>query len=497
MRFILVFLLIIVCDCSFAQYTNSNWCFGDSAGINFNFPISTFSSGVRTKNGSASISDQQGKLLFYGSSYDDSTNSSGSLQSGIIKSRNHETMLNGTNLIGEWYHTMTIIPKSVIDSTFYVFTAGVIHDLGLYYSIVDLKQNSGLGEVIQKNIQLDNFPVYDGLTAIKHGNGKDWWLIYQRWDQIGSSLNNEFYVRKVDSTGIATSSIQSIGSLHDNSAGDLSFNSDGTKLVYAEWKGLVELYDFDRYTGMISNPVNIEPERLTNPFPYYISSVFSPNGRYLYLTSYQISYHKACCLYQYDLLAPDIFQSKTLIDSFPYPTAMNCMEMGQDKKIYICSMDENYSYPYPETVHNAITDNLSVINSPDSLGAACDFQPFSFYLGGGRCYVGLPNNPDYTMPALDTTVSVHEIVKNENTTDLKIFYHPQWDLAFINADKLKGKSYVLSLYDISGKIIFTEKGNLLPPYFTKDLSMQAFSKGVYVAVLQTEKELLKKKFVKF
>ncbi|MBL0341878.1 MAG: hypothetical protein IPP71_13625 [Bacteroidetes bacterium] len=62
-------------------------------------------------------------------------------------------------------------------------------------------------------------------------------------------------------------------------------------------------------------------------------------------------------------------------------------------------MDYNFPYPYPD-IYNMYNMNLSVINQPDSLGATCDFQPYSFYLGGKRTYVGLPNNPDYELGPL-------------------------------------------------------------------------------------------------
>lgn len=47
--------------------------------------------------------------------------------------------------------------------------------------------------------------------------------------------------------------------------------------------------------------------------------------------------------------------------------------------------------------HYLGNENLGVINLPDSPGLACNFQPWSFYLGGKRTYWGLPNNPDYEL----------------------------------------------------------------------------------------------------
>ncbi|MBK7964588.1 MAG: hypothetical protein IPK10_04335 [Bacteroidetes bacterium] len=51
--------------------------------------------------------------------------------------------------------------------------------------------------------------------------------------------------------------------------------------------------------------------------------------------------------------------------------------------------------------------NLSVINFPDSLGSSCDFQPYSFYLGGHKAYNGLPNNPNYELDTLHGSPVIH------------------------------------------------------------------------------------------
>jgi hypothetical protein len=144
--------------------------------------------------------------------------------------------------------------------------------------------------------------------------------------------------------------------------------------------------------------------------------------------------------------------------------------------------------------------NLSIINHPDSLGASCDFQPYSFYLGGKRTYVGLPNNPDYELgplagSACDTITSTALSPANQNS-NLYVYYHPSWQKAFINAQNLKGSNYIFCVYDVIGNIIYKENATLASTYFTKDLNMQRFSKGMYIVTLHTDKEKLVKKFVK-
>jgi hypothetical protein len=143
--------------------------------------------------------------------------------------------------------------------------------------------------------------------------------------------------------------------------------------------------------------------------------------------------------------------------------------------------------------------NLSVINQPDSLGSLCDFQPYSFYLGGKRTYLGLPNNPDYDLPALagspcDTLVNIGEAPQMQQAT-INVFYHTAWEKAFINASNLKGKIGELLVYDMQGKIIHQEPLRIQNGFFTRDLSMQGKAHEVYLVIVQTERERLTRKMI--
>lgn len=503
---ILFLLFILFTNASIAQYTNNVWCFGDSAGIKFNNGTPTFfTSSADGRGTSVSICDSSGNLMFYGNTNNIALYLLGSLKEGILFDKNHQKMIGGDTLIGGvWYHEMVIVPKPKSDSFFFVFSIDLTIYKYLFYQEVDLKLNNGLGQVVQKNVVLDSVDVFDCLTAVKHGNGQDWWLIYRQWGPGSIDSSNTYYLLLIDSNGITKYPAQSIGSYHHANGGDITFNTNGSKMCFVDLAGMIEYYDFDRCTGAINNPILIEPEKPPGgPYPYYSSCVFSPNGNYLYVHSYRNQYQLNNIIYQYDLTTANISLSKQIIHEFAnLDEGSWSMELGPDKKIYIAT---NYfgtgsSLPYSYTLHNYVTDNLSVINYPDSAGAACDFQPFSFNLGGGRCYAGLPNNPDYTMGPLagsvcDTLTALPTINKRLNNT-LKVFYHESWGIAFINADKLKGKQYSFRLYDTSGRELYSEKGNLSIPYFSKDLSMQPFMQGVYIAVLQTDKEKLSAKFVK-
>ena len=160
-----------------------------------------------------------------------------------------------------------------------------------------------------------------------------------------------------------------------------------------------------------------------------------------------------------------------------------------------------FPYPYPDSARNVYNENLSVINYPDSLGAACNLQPFSFYLGGKRTYYGLPNNPNYDLgpdsgSVCDTlTVGIAENLLTKHAK-LYIYYYPGWETTFINADGLKGKKYVLTVTDLLGHIIFRENGSLDGQYYTHDLHMQSYADGMYIVSLVTDKEAMSGRLVR-
>jgi hypothetical protein len=144
--------------------------------------------------------------------------------------------------------------------------------------------------------------------------------------------------------------------------------------------------------------------------------------------------------------------------------------------------------------------NLSVINYPDSLGFACGYAPYSFYLGGKRTYYGLPNNPDYDLGSLigspcDTLVGINEAPSANTAAEMFVYYAPGWQTTFINAQQVAGSRYNLEVFDMMGKSVFRESGKLNPPYFTKNLNCSSFASGVYTVVLVTERERMIKRFM--
>ncbi len=462
-----------------AQNRNINWAFGDSSGINFNTsPPSMFVSSANGRGSSCSISDSSGQLLFYTHTLYIPVWLQGIPRTCVVYNKLNQVMDQGDHLMGTgWYNELVIIPNPDNNQQYYLFQTGVSVGTNpeLYYSIIDLSFNNGLGKVIQKNTLLDSVQCTDGLIAIKHGNGRDWWLLFKDW----SVPNNSYLKCLITPSGISSVINQHIGTPSENGFLNMTFNKDGTKMCTVTRQGLLELFDFDRCTGNLSNPSTIDTESFVLP-GIYTNAAFSANGNVLYVASND----SISRLYQYDLTATNITATKDTIAELNYPLFTGgFLRLAPNNKIYwSCIWYDGFTtpFPYPDTTYNIYNTNLSFINYPDSLGTACDFQPFSFYLGGTRTYWGLPNNPDYDLGALlnnPCPVGLEELQNKKN--EIKIYPNP----ANYNCSVLAQRFFdsTLILYDILGNVIMKQRFNS-----KTQLNLQSLSKGVYIIEL-TEK----------
>ncbi|MBK9639501.1 MAG: T9SS type A sorting domain-containing protein [Bacteroidetes bacterium] len=484
-----------------AQYNNNFWVFGDSCGIEFNNgSLNNFRSSMKILRGSASISNAIGL-----SAYSSRSDFFITLNSKVWN-KYHQQMQNGDYIYGSgWYHERLFLPVPGSDSLLYLFSCCVTSScpFGLYYTLIDLTANNDSGAIVQKNVPLNSAPAFDGLMAVQHGNGRDWWLLYQRWS--GSNFTtgyNNFFVYLIDSSGINLYSEQFVGQNHSTNGGHLIFSPEGAHFANVSLKGLIQLYNFDRCTGLISLWETVQVENLPPINYYYMSTAFSSDVSKLYVSEYSTTSNPSRLL-QYDLTAPVISASKTTIYQFLDPSiGVGDLKLAPDSKIYLGCHDE-IAFLYPDTFYTYINQNLSVINQPDSLGLACDFQPFSFYLGGARTYYGLPNNPDYELGAWVgspcDTLTVGQAENDEkNDVFFQAWYNHEWNMIHVNASKLKGKSGVLRLFDVEGRVVYERKVDVIAGgYFTGEIGMNDVAAGVYIVSLKTEQDKVQGKVLKF
>jgi hypothetical protein len=317
-------------------------------------------------------------------------------------------------------------------------------------------------------------------------------------------MHNRFYIYLVTPNGIIDTSIQDLGNATDVYFQKIIFNSNGTKFMLINERGFMCEYEFDRCSGIISNPNIIYSEQTTYFNRFFWEGAYSPNDKFFYASAVEYPpITDSNYVFQYDLTASNIPQSVDTLDINIWPpTGGGALRLAPDGKIYYSNWyvsSTALSYPYADTMYNYINMNIGVINYPDSLGNTCDFQPFSYNLGGKRTYLGLPNNPHYGLGPLAASPCdtlglgiAQEDIKND--AEFFVFYHDGWQKLFLNAKNIHGKNCLLQIFDINGRKIFQSSKNSQPPYFTEDVNCNTFAKGIYVVSLRTEKEKLVKKF---
>lgn len=272
-----------------------------------------------------------------------------------------------------------VLPKPGTSGIFYLFHSTVdnlatFDTEHLYLTTVDMSLDGGMGAVVSKNVALITDQLNIGkITAVRHANGRDWWVFCH---QKGTTV---YYRLLVTPEGVLGPEQQAIGVPRLDGSGQVCFSPDGSK--FAHYWGQsgedLDIFDFDRCTGLFSNPVNVVIEDEDNMG----GVAFSPNGRYLYVSS-------TLDVYQFDTEAADIAGSMVHIaewDGFhspspPFATLFDIAQLAPDGKIYISTGNG--------TLH------LHVIHNPDEPGLACNMEQHGIELP--RYFMNsLPNHPNY------------------------------------------------------------------------------------------------------
>ncbi len=333
----------------------------------------------------ANISDEDGNLLF-------STN-------GVyVADANGNLMQNGGGLNPSSYTSQhssppsglhisqgcLILPKPDTPGIYYLVHSTIdilpyARATALYLTTVDMALANGLGGVVSKNQILVADTLNGGkVTAVRHANGRDWWVFCHK------AYTNAFYRLLVSPSGVSVDGVQNIGSVRAPDHGQVCFSPDGTKFAYYGdlQSGDMDIYDFDRCTGLFSNTVQVPIPDANN----MAGVAFSPNSRYVYVTS-------VLDVNQFDTEASDIAASmvhiahwdSTYSPSPPFATLFDIAQLAPDGKIYIGTGNSGL--------------RLHVINNPDEPGLACNMVQHGVVLP--RLNINsLPNHPNYFLGPL-------------------------------------------------------------------------------------------------
>ncbi|MBL0051201.1 MAG: hypothetical protein IPP29_06585 [Bacteroidetes bacterium] len=288
-----------------------------------------------------SLTDTNGNLILYAN-----TVANTNRYSTQVWNKNNLIMQNSDSILGEaWYAELVLMQQPNYHDSLILFSSVGSSTLnGFYFSTIDIFKNNSLGEVVQKNVQLINVRIADCLQAIQHGNGRDWWVV-TKMSGPGNTYINRFYVYLVSPTGIAPPIIQDFGNAVDGDLQKIIFNNSGTKLMNINFIGLMTEYDFDRCTGLFSNPKLIFPEQFTNVDRWFWEGAYSPNDTLFYATKLWKTYPKDTSrLLQFNLFSANIPASCDTLYEQRNPNLFGALRLAPDNKIYMASW---YNWGFP------------------------------------------------------------------------------------------------------------------------------------------------------
>ncbi|MCW5931885.1 MAG: T9SS type A sorting domain-containing protein [Bacteroidetes bacterium] len=405
-----------------------------------------------------------------------------------------DTMPNGTGLNPGWLvddyksfglpltNANIILPMPDDTNKFVLFhqTAGILSlsSPEIFYTIMDKTLDNGKGDVISKNNVALSGTFGHGMAACKHGNGRDWWVV------AFSNNADTIYKFLLSPNNVQYAGFQKLNvPVYGGWAGQPVFSPDGEKFAYrnayfnsiSSWYQNLRLFHFDRCDGLFTLDTIID---YTDSILGFGSS-FSPNSKYLYVSSAQY-------IYQYNTDTSNIAASKQTVavnDTFNsagwLTTDFMLMYLAANGKIYITS-------------GNSVL-HLHEMDYPDSAGVACNVNLHNIVL---NClnFRTVPVHPNYYLgrkigSVCDTLTSINDLT--EHNFKFSISPNPTsgiFKIIYLLPQNQKG---VFEVYDVTGKKVFSYH---LPQWSTlQNFDLSFLGSGVYSCVITSNNQRVSKK----
>jgi hypothetical protein len=484
---LLIFIFVLQSSDLKSQGLNNLWLFGYGSysnpgfgGTNIDFYSGTpniyaHSRPMNLNGTNAAISDSIGTLLFYTNGF-------------FIANTLDSVMENGDSLLpGPFFNNFAqqgspivqgalIIPLPGSDSLYYLFHEGMegwpssVLTSNLRLSIIDMSLDNGKGSVIQKSNSIisGNF-VHGQISAVKHANGRDWWILCHHYN------TDLFYSLLITPQGVSGIYTQHIGQIIFADA-QVTFSNNGSK--YARYNGGedLDIFDFDRCTGLLSNYTHID----INDSASVGGVAFSSNSQYLYVFS-------DFYMYQFDVTASNVASTKTLIATYdgfmsPFETNFFLCHLAPDGKIYGIA-------PNGANV-------LHKINYPDSTGSASDVLQHGVSLPTYNSST-LPSPPNYFLGPVsgsvcDSLTAIHDPIQHD--FHFSIFPNPvlneEFSILYLLPQNKPGN---FEIYSVDGKKLVQLP---LPAWSTvQKITLPYLEDGVYIAIINSNGYRVSRKIV--
>jgi PKD repeat protein len=291
------------------------WYFGNLAGIDFNqTPAVALNDGaMNAPEGCSAMSDRNGEIIFY----TDGNN---------VYDQDHTQIATGIGGNTAATQSVLIVPVPGDETLYYIFTTEANSDYPsntVYYSLFDLKQNSGKGAVVQAHI-----PLYSGSTERLASNGN--WLITHEYG------NNSFRCYPISALGIGEAVITSIGSDHAYTdptlaEGYMKISPSSVVAVPISIPGtsnFIEVFDFVDSTGVLTNFRSVDLQETTAQV-YGIE--FSGDKMFATLTGPPSFIREV----YFDFENNPVLIPPVAANSGPFSEELGAIQMAPDGQIYI------------------------------------------------------------------------------------------------------------------------------------------------------------------
>jgi hypothetical protein len=428
----------------------------------------------------AAICSAAGELLFY-------TNGC------AVADRNHQVMPNGEGLNPGPLRNLVCAKKGYIapqgavalpdpgdTNRYYLLHLGAEYEpvrklrLGpLYCTLVDMRLNGGLGDVVEKNHVLVEGDL-GHFAVVRHGNGRDWWVLVP---QYGNAV---WQALLLTPQGIHTGVPQTVGILQSPCEKHLGMavSLQGDRI--ANWGDCkVSVWSFDRCTGRLGAPLEL-PARGGHWVPGG-GVAFSPSGKYLYATSHLVLWRAnltAADKPAFDTIRAAHHPQQPALHEVPGTTfgfmaygpdgAVYCAQPSRAKALHILRDMERR--PFMQVNFRPQALSLPVW-SVRTLPYSVNYQLYDW-----------PNSPCDT-PGIDGPLSTPQAAPYP-TTQLRVWPNPLTGAQlWVQVSETNGNEGVLTLSNAAGHLLITQK--VERGQTTLSLPLAALPAGLYLLTYRT------------
>lgn len=366
--YLLYICLFFFTTATFAQGENNHWHFGQGHHIDFNTnpPLYASNSNMSSYESCAAVSDAQGNLLFYtigcrvwDRNGNEMPNATGLLGNGPIG-------LNGFG-VGSSFEGVQVLPHPGSPDRYYIFS-GSAFETGtniIYYHVVDMSLNNGLGDVVpgEKNVVVlpQGCTEY---TTTAMGDCNSLWF-------IAITSSGKYYAYKVDENGVNLTPVISTPNL-TSPLGVFYTKITAEGIVYSTTSQSLMRCVFNRTTGLFSNYELLQGVSVQ-------TFELSADNQKLYGAGFNL-------LAQWDLsLYPNIpaiaASAVDLVPVTPSLTYYTHLRLAPDGSIYVMRL---------QTVNNLAEFFVDRISQPNVLGPGAGYSSdvFNMPQTGSGIYLG-------------------------------------------------------------------------------------------------------------